>query len=131
MPSIITSPRSGIVPIACSTIARRIGGAYLRKASIIRLSGFLSSGSPARRRILFNTFWQWWRPCSVSMYRTVRLSSGNDERYFSTVPFFNADAAMAVTLKVFLLLALPIEALKFPSVPIAASSTINTTGDCS
>ena len=59
------------------------------------------------------------------------VSSGNDERYFSTVPFFNADAAMAVTLKVFLLLALPIEALKFPSVPIAASSTINTIGDCS
>ena len=61
------------------------------------------------------------------MYNTVRLSFGNDERYFSTVPFFNADAAMAVTLKVFLLLALPIEALKFPSVPIAASALKNGT----
>lgn len=35
----------------------------------------------------------------------------------------NADAAMAETLKVFLLLTFPIEALKFPNMPIIASST--------
>ena len=35
---------------------------------------------------------------------------------------------MAETLKVFLLLAFPMEALKFPKVPIIASSTINTAG---
>ena len=43
----------------------------------------------------------------------------------------NADATMAETLNVFLLLALPMEALKLPNVPITASSTISTTGDCS
>ena len=34
------------------------------------------------------------------------------------MPFFRAAAAIAETLKVFLLLALPIDALKFPRVPI-------------
>ena len=38
---------------------------------------------------------------------------------------------MAETLKVFLLLAFPMEALKFPNVPIMVSSTIRTTGECS
>jgi hypothetical protein len=47
------------------------------------------------------------------------------------VLFLNADATMADTLKVFLLLAFPMDALKFPNVPITASSTISTTGDCS
>ena len=35
---------------------------------------------------------------------------------------------IAETLKVFLLLAFPMEALKFPNVPITVSSTIRTTG---
>ena len=43
----------------------------------------------------------------------------------------NAEAAMAETLNVFLLLALPMDALKLPNVPIMESSTISTTGDCS
>ena len=47
------------------------------------------------------------------------------------VLLFNADATMAEMLKVFLLLAFPMEALKFPNVPITVSSTIRTTGECS
>lgn len=42
-----------------------------------------------------------------------------------------AAAAMAETLKVFLLLAFPMDALKFPRVPIVESSTISTEADCS
>ncbi len=58
MPSIMTSPKFGIVPMACSTIARRSLGENLRRASMSRLSGFLSSGNSAKRRIRFNICWQ-------------------------------------------------------------------------
>ena len=56
MPSMTTNPKLGIVPIACSTIANRISGEYLRKASITRLSGSLFSGKSAKRKMRFNTF---------------------------------------------------------------------------
>ena len=42
--------------------------------------------------------------CSVSTYRIFRFSSGSSATYLSTVPFFNAAATIADTLKVFLLL---------------------------
>jgi len=58
MPSMMTNPKSGIVPMACSTIARRSLGENLRRASIIRLSGFLYSGKSAKRKMRFNTSWQ-------------------------------------------------------------------------
>ena len=48
----------GIMPMACSTIARRSLGENLRRASIIRLSGFLYSGKSAKRNMRFNTCWQ-------------------------------------------------------------------------
>ena len=51
-----TNPKSGIVPMACSTIAKRILGEYLRRASITKLSGSLSSGKSAKRKMRFNTF---------------------------------------------------------------------------
>ena len=58
MPSMMTNPKSGIVPMACSTIARRSLGENLRRASIIRLSGFLYSGKSAKRKMRFTTCWQ-------------------------------------------------------------------------
>ena len=40
------------------------------------------------------------------------MSLGSSAEYSSTVPFFNAAATMAETLNVFLLFALPMDALK-------------------
>ena len=51
--------------------------------------------------------------------------------HLTYVPFIRAAAVIAETLKVFLLLAFPMDALKFPKVPIMESSTISTEADCS
>lgn len=53
MPSIMTSPKFGIVPMACSTIASLISGEYFRRPNIIRLSESASFGSLAKHRILY------------------------------------------------------------------------------
>ena len=44
MPSMMTRPKSGIMPIASSVIASRISGEYFRSASIVRLSASQSFG---------------------------------------------------------------------------------------
>ena len=85
-------------------------------------------GSPAMRMMRSITFRQWWGLCSVSTYSTFRLASGSSAAYLSTVPFFKAAATIADTLNVFLLLALPMDALKFPNVPITEPFTLRISG---
>ena len=91
----------------------------------------LSVGISANRQIRSITLWQWYLLCSVSMYKILRLFSGRQAEYWSTSSFFNAAATIAEILKVFLLLALPVDALKFPSVPIVEPFTQSISGGTS
>ena len=60
-----------------------------------------------------------------------RLFGGRYAEYFSTSSFFNAAATMAEMLNVFLLLALPVDALKLPNVPIVEPFTQRISGGTS
>ncbi len=59
------------------------------------------------------------------------LFGGRYAEYFNTSSFFNAAATMAEILNVFLLLALPVDALKFPSVPMVEPFTQRISGGTS
>ena len=57
--------------------------------------------------------------------------AGRYAEYFKTSSFFNAAATMAEMLNVFLLLALPVDALKLPNVPIVEPFTQRISGGTS
>jgi hypothetical protein len=59
------------------------------------------------------------------------LFGGRYAEYFSTSSFFNAAATIAEMLNVFLLLALPVDALKLPSVPMVEPFTQSISGGTS
>ena len=69
------------------------------------------------------------RPCAPGGIRPNPIGRTEAERLNNyTVPPVMAAATIAQTLNVFLLFALPVEALKFPKVPITESSTRRITG---
>lgn len=69
------------------------------------------------------------RPCAPGGIRPNPIGRTEAERLNNyTVPPVMAAATIAQTLNVFLLFALPVEALKFPRVPITESSTRKITG---
>src|SRR5690606_12259016 len=68
--------------------------------------------------------WQWNLLCSVSQYSTNGRFMGTLTLYCNICFPLNAAATNEITLNVFLLLAFPVDALKFPNVPITESELL-------
>lgn len=123
MPSMMTSPMFCSSCSAQRMMSLRWSGVYSRSTKNSIRSFSRSVGSPASLSIRCSTLWQWHLLCSVSMYSTRFLQGGSSALYFSTSFPDRAEATMALTLNVFLLLGFPVDALKLPNVATVTPST--------
>src|SRR5690606_18089941 len=73
---------------------------------------------------LESNLWQWNLLCSVSQYSTNGRFTGTLTLYCNICFPLKAAATSEITLNVFLLFAFPVDALKFPRVPITESELL-------